>query len=181
MYVKNSLWHFPLEIKDRKKEIRKWPDLPWANSQEKSAISYVGDVASHSSDCEMSYKILSHENEGKETEERSRIRDRSPECSREKSSDQRDDDGRGESGRKSDQSRTENRDEIQTKNSNDSLQNDDNCKVTAITESNCYDFSKEICCQEDQANGQVCLVTQFLLLLLPLTASLQKAYIFFAC
>ena len=103
----------------------------------------------------MSYKILSHENEENETEERSRIRDRSPECSREKSSDQRDDDGRGESGRKSDH---ENRDEIQTKNSNDSLQNDDNCKVTAIIESNCYDFSKEICCQEDQANGQVCLL-----------------------
>ena len=71
MYVKNSLtflWHFPIEIKN-KKEIRKWPDLPWANSQEKSAISYVGDVASHSSDCEMSYKILSHENEENESEE----------------------------------------------------------------------------------------------------------------
>ena len=153
MYVKNSLWHFP-EIKNRK-EIRKWPDLPRANSQEKSAISYVGDVASHSSDCEMSYKILSHGNEENETEERGRVRDRSPECSREKSSDQRDDDGRGESGRKSDH---ENRDEIQTKNLNDSLQNDDNCKVTAIIESNCYDFGKEICCQEDQANSQVCLL-----------------------
>ena len=107
----------------------------------------------------MGYKILSHENEENETEERSRVRDRSPECSREKSSDQRDDDGRGESGKKSGRkSDHENRDEIQTKNLNDSLQNDDNCKVTAIIESNCYDFGKEICCQEDQANSQVCLL-----------------------